>query len=191
MSGHFSRLVYDQCFINEETKQSTKPGDYRLFTGQVDNESSCHSTLGPRSDRVRNSAEADKGSTFGDRAEIESALLNRDSPISRCQKNRSLDDKKKAIAKDLSRSVYCDKFLNPTNSRLEKPIDDFRGLSTLQLQIDYPLINPSESVFNGHNKSILQNQDVNSRAGKSTRLEAKDEYAKKLNDSGLEPKKYY
>lgn len=180
MSGHFSRLVYDKCFINEETKQSTKPGDYRLYDGQTDNENSCHSILGPRNDRVKNSSEVDKGSNFGDRAEIESALLNRDIPISRCHKNRSLDDKKKSIVKDLSRSVYCDKFLNPSNSRLEKSIDEFRGLSTLQFQIDFPLINPSESVFNGHNKSILQNQDVNSRAGKSTRLEAKDEYAKKF-----------
>ncbi len=182
MSGHFSRLVYDECFINEETKQSTKPGDYRLYSGQVENENSCHSTLGPRSNRVKNSPELDKGSTLGDRAEIESALLNRDFPISKCQKNRKLNDKKKAIAKDLSRSVYCDNFLNPKSSRLEKPIDDFRGLSTLQFQIDYPLINPSESVFNGHNKTTLLNQDINSRAGTSTRLEAKDEYTKKLNN---------
>ena len=65
---------------------------------------------------------------------------------------------------------------------MEKPIDDFRGLSTLQFQIDYPLINPSESVFNGHNKTTLLNQDINSRAGTSTRLEAKDEYTKKLNN---------
>lgn len=180
MSGHFSRLVYDKCFINEETKQSTKPGDYRLFHGQVDNENSCHSILGPRSNRVKNSSEIDKGSTFGDRAEIESALLNRDVPISRCHKNRNLDDKKKKIAKDLSRSVYCDKFLNPTSSRLEKPIDDFRGLSTLEFQIDYPLIDPTHSVFYGHNKTTLENQDVNSRTGTSTRLEAKDGYAKKF-----------
>ena len=41
----------------------------------------------------------------------------------------------------------------------------FRGLSTLPLQIDYPLINPTESVFNGHNSSSLVNQDVNSRTG--------------------------
>jgi len=180
MSGHFSRLVYDQCFINEETKQSTKPGDYRLYDGQVDNGNSCHSVFGPRSNRVGNSEEVDKGTNFADRAELESALSNRDVLASRCQKNRTLDDKQKAIAKDLSRGVYCDKFLNPTNSRLDKPIDDFRGLSTLPLQIDYPLINPTENVFNGHNSSSLINQDINSRSGKSTRLEAKDEYGNRF-----------
>ena len=180
MSGHFSRLVYDQCFINEETKQSTKPGDYRLYDGQVDNGSSCHSVFGPRSNRVGNSVEVDKGTNFADRAELESALSNRDVPASRCQKNRTLDDKQKTIAKDLSRGVYCDKFLNPTNSRLDKPIDDFRGLSTLPLQIDYPLINPTENVFNGHNSTSLINKDINSRSGKSTRLEAKDEYGNKF-----------
>ena len=118
MSGHFSRLVYDECFINEECKQSTKPGDYRLYDGQVDNKNSCHSVLGPRSNRVGNSAEVDKGANFADRAELESALSNRDIPASRCPKNKTLDDKKKAIAKDLSKSVYCDKFLNPTNSEI-------------------------------------------------------------------------
>jgi hypothetical protein len=183
MSGHFSRLVYDKCFINEETKQSTKVGDYKLYDGQTDNENSCHSVFGPRCNRVGNSSEVDKGTDFGDRAELESALSNRGVPASRCQQNRLLDDKKKQIAKDLQRSVYCDKFLNPTSSRLEKPIDEFRGLSTLPLQIDYPLINPNESVFNGHNSTSLVNQDINSRLGTFTRLEAKDEYGKKFIDN--------
>ena len=181
MSGHFSRLVYDQCFINEETKQSTKPGDYRLYDGQVDNENSCHSIFGSRSNRIGNSVEIDRGANFGDRTELESALSNRDSKASRCQKNNTLDDKK-ILNNNLSRSVYCDKFLNSINSRLEKSIDEYRGLSTLELQIDYPLINPNETVFNGHNVSSLNNQDVNSRNGTSTRLEAKDEYSKKFNN---------
>ena len=34
MSGHFSRLSYDKCFLDQETNQSTKPGDYKLYYGQ-------------------------------------------------------------------------------------------------------------------------------------------------------------
>ena len=180
MSGHFSRLNYDQCFINEDTKQSTAPGDYRLYNGQANNEKSCHSLFGPRSNRVKNSAEVNKGATLGDRAEIESVLSNRGEASHRCSGNRKLDDKRKKLADNLQKSVYCNNFLHPSNSRLEVPIDEFRGLSTLPLQISYPLIDPKENVFNGHNTTSLQNQDVNSRTGANTRLEAKDKYAAKF-----------
>ena len=180
MSGHFSRLTYDQCFINEETKQSTAPGDYRLYNGQSNNDNSCHSLFGPRNNRVRNSAEVNKGATLGDRAEVESVLSNRGEASSRCSGNRKLDDKRQKLVSELQKSVYCDNFLNPTNSRLEVPIDEFRGLSTLPLQISYPLIDPKENVFNGHNTTSLPNQDVNSRSGTNTRLEPKHKYAAKF-----------
>ena len=100
MSGHFSRLTYDQCFINEDTKQSTAPGDYRLYNGQANNEKSCHSLFGPRSNRIKNSAEINKGATLGDRAEIESVLSNRGEASSRCSGNRKLDDISKPRDKD-------------------------------------------------------------------------------------------
>jgi hypothetical protein len=180
MSGHFSRLAYDQCFVNEEIKQSTAPGDYTLYNGQVNNDNSCHSVFGPRNNRAHSSTEVDKGVTQGDRAEIESVLTNRDEPASRCSGNRKLDNKRQKLANELQKSVYCGNFLNPTNSRLEVPIDEYRGLSTLPLQISYPLINPTENVFNGHNTSSLSNQDINSRNGTNTRLEAKDKYAAKF-----------
>lgn len=180
MSGHFSRLNYDQCFINEDTLQSTGPGDYRLYPGQVNNESACHSVFGPRSNRTGNSGEVNQGETLGDRAEIDSLLTNRIEPASRCKGNRDLDTKKAKLAKELQKSVACDNFLNPTNSRLEVPIDEYRGLSTLPLQISYPLTDPKENVFNGHNTTSLENQDVNSRSGTNTRLEAKDKYSGKF-----------
>ena len=48
MSGHFSRLSYDKCFLDQETNQSTKPGDYKLYYGQKNNDNSCSTSLGPR-----------------------------------------------------------------------------------------------------------------------------------------------
>ena len=60
MSSHFGRLTYDQCYIDEETKQSTMPGDYKLYHGQSNHDNVCHSLNGPRNDRMRNSSENSK-----------------------------------------------------------------------------------------------------------------------------------
>ena len=54
MSSHFGRLTYDQCYIDEETKQSIKPGDYKLYYGQNEHNNRCHSVDGPRNNRVQN-----------------------------------------------------------------------------------------------------------------------------------------
>ena len=53
MSSVFARLNYDNCFQNDIVKQSTGPGNYKLFTGQTDNKSACHSLNGSRNDRTR------------------------------------------------------------------------------------------------------------------------------------------
>lgn len=179
MSSHFSRLTYDQCYIDEETKQSIKPGEYNLYYGQNQHDNQCHSLDGPRNDRVHNSSENSK-STLGERTELESKLSNRDEPASKCSESRTLSDKRKGIASNLKHHVQCDEYLNPQHSRLNEPIDNFRGLSTINLQLDYPIIDPKVSVFYGHNKTVLPEQNVNSRFGNSTRLEAKDTYRKNL-----------
>ena len=180
MSGHFGRLTYDPCFIKEDTKQSTTPGNYRLFEGQHSNNNPCHSIFGPRNNRIGNSSEVDQGASIGDRTEIETSLLNRDAPASRCMNNRSLEEKKKKITTELERNINCDNYLNDNHSRLNHPMDNFRGLTTFKHQMDFPLINPTDTVFNGHNPTTLVGQKVNSRFGTSTRLEAKDEYKNSL-----------
>ena len=180
MSGLFSRLKYDECFLKEDTKQSVRPGDYKLFTGQNENINSCHSIFGPRNNRTRNSSELKKGANFGDRAEIESHLMNRDTPASRCKKNRLLDEKNEKLSRELQKSILCNKFLNPTASRLNDPLYNFRELSTIENQINFPLINPINNVFHGNNTTKLPNQNTNSRNGVNTRLEAKFLYSKKF-----------
>lgn len=177
MSTHFSRLNYDNCFQDEIVKQSTGPGNYKLYNGQTDNDNACHSLNGSRNNRVKNSSELDKGATMADRAEIESVLSNRDLPASRCKENRTMPEKNERLDRELQKSVLCDNFLNYTHTRLENPIDDYRGLSTISLQVDYPLTNPIDYVFTGHNNTILKDQDINSRSGRNTRLEAKDLYS--------------
>lgn len=180
MSGLFSRLKYDECYLNEDTKQSLKPGDYKLYTGQNENNNSCHSLFGPRNNRTKNSSEVKKGSDFGDRSDIETILTNRDVPTSRCQKNRKIEDKKNKTSTNLENSVYCDNFLNPTSTRLQEPIYNYKELTTYDNQISYPLIEPINNVFYGNNTTKLPNQNMNSRYGINTRLEAKYEYSNKF-----------
>ena len=179
MSSHFGRLTYDQCYIDEETKQSIQPGEYKLYYGQNQHDNSCHSLDGPRNNRVHNTSENSKN-TLSERTEVESILSNRDEPATKCSESRTLSDKRKALARDLKHQIQCDEYLNPQHSRLNIPIDNFRGLSTINLQLDYPIIDPKESVFYGHNDTILKDQNMNSRFGNSTRLEAKDTYRKNL-----------
>jgi len=126
MSSHFGRLTYDQCYIDEETKQSIQPGEYKLYHGQNEHDKTCHSLDGPRNDRVRNSSENSKAN-FGERTEMESMLTNRDVPASKCSQNSLLEDKRKKIARGLKHNVMCDNFLNSQHSRLNEPIDNFRG----------------------------------------------------------------
>ncbi len=182
MSSHFGRLIYDECYINEDTKQSIMPGEYKLYYGQNVHDKSCHSLNGPRCNRKNNTSE-NSTSKLEERTEIESLLSNRDMPASKCINNRTLADKKKAIARNLTYNVDCDNSLNPDYSRLSQPLDNFRGLSTINLQVDYPIVPPQEYVFYGHNITSLKNQAMNSRFGSNTRLESKDDYRKSLNNA--------
>jgi len=179
MSSHFGRLRYDQCYIDEETKQSIQPGEYKLYYGQNQHNNKCNSLDGPRNDRSSNSSENAKAN-LGERAELESLLSNRDMPASKCTSGNTLDDKRRAISRGLKHNVMCDDFLNANHSRLNEPIDNFRGLSTINLQLDFPITDPQNNVFDGHNVTALENQNINSRFGSSTRLESKDEYRKNL-----------
>ena len=93
-----------------------------------------------------------------------------------------MNDKKQRIASQQQHNVLCDNFLNPENSRLNQPIANFRGLTTLNHQLDFPITDPVENVFYGHNETSLENQQENSRTGVNTRLEAKDDYRRNLGE---------
>ena len=179
MSSHFGRLTYDECYINEETKQSIMPGEYKLYYGQNVNDKNCHSLNGPRNNRSGSSSE-NTSNTLEERTDVESLLSNRDIPASKCSESRTMEDKRKVIARKLNHSVECDNNLHPDYSRLSQPMDNFRGLSTINLQMDFPHIPPQENVFYGHNLTSLKDQGMNSRFGNNTRLESKDEYRNSL-----------
>tara|TARA_B110000971_G_C19830498_1_gene417745 strand:- start:139 stop:687 length:549 start_codon:yes stop_codon:yes gene_type:complete len=182
MSGNFSRLVYDENFMNNSMHQSTISGNYNLYTGQTNNSESCHALDGPRNNRTRNTSEVIIGGNAGVRTTVENNLQNRDEPANRSgtllgSKNSKLN----GITNLTKNNAYCKPQINSTYSRLETSIDNYRGLTTYGYQLDYPIIDPRESVFYGHNDTTLVNQHTNSRFGKNTNLEAKDEHTKKFN----------
>jgi len=174
MSGHFARLVYDQDYLTEKTKESTKPGNYNLYLGQAENNDRCHSINGTRNTLVGRDGEVTQPGNLVGRTELESVLSNRDLPASKSYDGRMMKDKRDRLAKNLTDSIMCSNFLNTTHSRMENPLDDFRGLSTMDLQVEFPIVDPVNGVFNGHNNS------VNERRGEDTRLSAKDNYRSEL-----------
>ena len=84
------------------------------------------------------------------------------------QKDRTLDEKNERLARDLQKSILCNNFLDSSSTRLELPLDHYRGLSTIDYQVEFPITDPLNNVFNGHNDTSLPNQQINSRDSKST-----------------------
>ena len=157
--AHFSNLSYDKCYLDQNLKQSIGPGNYNLYDGHIINNNSCHSLNGPRNNRTNNSSEVAK-TNLAERTDIESILTNREEIASKCSKCKDIEDKKKLIEKSLKFNIDCDNSLNSNHSRLDLPISKFKGLSTIDLQLNFPLTDPSKEVFYGYNTTSLINQNV-------------------------------
>ena len=179
MSGYFTRSGYDCKYLSEAEKQSVAPGNYKLSNNQWNNKNSCASRNGPRADRVP--ATGEYNCSYTTRTQIESALTNRGRPD--CRKCAISVDQKNTITDQYNcGSVsFCPDKTDFTYSRLDLPRDQFRGLSTFNLQMDYPLINPVNWTFNGNNTCGEENKDsANLRFGCNTSLDAKDSYTKRF-----------
>ena len=181
MSGINNSLISDYCFIKEDTEQSVKSGNMNLYYGNTVNDKKCNFINGPRSNNIHTNPETYRANSFGEKTEIDSELTNRTMSASKCNKNRTLKEKNSRLSKfKLIDSKICHD-LDSTYSLLEFPKDTYRGLSTIGLQINYPLTDPLEDVFDGHNSTIYNiDQDINTRKGIWTRKESKDFFGKDL-----------
>ena len=181
MSGINNSLTSDYCFIKEETKQSVKPGNMNLYYGYTVNDKLCNFINGPRSNNVHTNPETQRAESFGEKTDIDSELTNRVLSTSRCQKNRTLKEKNARLSKaKLIQTKICHD-LDTTYSILEYPKETYRGLSTIGLQIDFPLTNPTKDVFYGNLSTIYnENKDINTRGGIWTPMESKDAFSKNL-----------
>jgi len=178
MAGLNSRSNFDKCYINSDISQSVKSGNYKLLEDSALNEKEINYIDGPRSNIIGKAPEINKGETSESRANIENILKGLDDKNSKCNISNlnEINNKFSKIHKKLNDSNISND-LNTINSRME--IFNDKERSTLHLKDSFPIINPQDEVYYGHNSTILRNPE-NSRFGKNTRLEVKDTYSNKL-----------
>lgn len=178
MSGIISRTKYDNDYFNEFVNQQTNEGNYRINNIYGENNNRCYSLFGPRQNN--NNANSEISSyNVSDRREIESYLKNLDMPTSRAMNYRTLNDKNDKLynllkTKQLNVVNECNDFLDLNNTRLDNDILELKSVNIDRYE--YPIIQPSNYVFNGIPNTEQVNNDRN---GVNSRLRAKDSY--KLN----------
>ena len=153
------RIKYDKDATELENKRRTKPSIYMLTEGLNESKSLCAPEKGTR----HSVTEMSRGNRV-QRAVIESQLRNSHIPLN--ENNKNNEDWKK---NKLDSYNGCDNFNNTNDeySRLSHPLCDFRGLSTLNHQIEpYLPIDPQSSAMN----------DDFLRKGFSTRIGVKDSH---------------
>jgi hypothetical protein len=147
----FTRIQYDNCAYAEKINNSQKPMYYHLFKGQAEQCDACVSSNGPRNYRVYNNSEITtvKRETPLDMTlmtEVDSLLSNRGYPNSRCMTERTLEEKQKKL-KEIPLGPHareCDKAINSEYSRLNIPVDNFRGIYIDRWET--PIIDPKNWV---------------------------------------------
>lgn len=175
-----NRLIYDNDAHIEQISRITRPGDYRIFPGQSFNCNRCVATTGPRNNRIKDSSEVDQPSSWKRLVNIENVLSNRDTLNSKSMRYQSMENKKKRLfSNELDyRASNCNPFLQPEDTRLTRNKQDYRNVYWGRLgNHGYPIIDPREYVFSGHNtpkNNYIEYSNV--RFGRNTRLEARDNY---------------
>lgn len=164
--GHSSRLPYDKCAYDDRIYESVSPMLYRLNPLHMANCDGCLSTLGPRSSYQGYGVSTVSGGvgrpTSQDLADVESILTNRNVLASKC-KDGKVNDIDVTKFK-LQHARACNSFLDPVNSRLTNPPQNYRGMSVNRF---YDLsANPQRNIFYPW--------------ATNTSLEAKDNHVEKI-----------
>jgi hypothetical protein len=158
----FSRNLYDECSTKLHVERSVGEGNYRLFSGYVENPEECFSAYGPRGSKVDvSTAEKDITLKWGDMANIESDLTRRNVPLTNCNDSATNMDyyKNTTINK-----FECKPELTSEDTRFSFPLQSFRSLSTTSLQ------------FTPHLYSNPQCHVIDDRIGLDSRNKVKDTF---------------
>ena len=177
--GFSTRLKYDNCYIRDDTAQSTEPLSYWLDPNQINNCGACLSTLGPRIGYMGYGDSTTVGHVNAPSqalVDVESILQNRNMLISKCKDGQTNNiDVFKFPVKN---ARICDNKLNPQATHLSNPPYNFREIQ----------MNRFETLPQNPQLNIFQPFAVN------TQLEAKDNYVPKcpkpLNQKNVYPKTY-
>jgi hypothetical protein len=157
----FNRVKYDECAFKLQMERSTTPGNYRLFGLFAENCDQCLSYDGPVGSRsdvslVRKPTDL----SFKDMADVESELSWRSTSLSKCNITSTLSER------ELFHKPVCTKKLTPEDTRFTHPLDNYRGMSLTDYQLEpYLPVNPQCHI-----------QPSYDRNGLNSRLTAKDSY---------------
>lgn len=151
MSGQFTHLYTDREAYFEKVNRSTDPLLYRLDPNFAVNKQKCFAPYGPR-------AGQQASDVIGQQIEVDSVLRGI-SKISTKSNRQQMPDPLKYNAYQLN---DCSDYIETEYSRYITPAYDIKGLTTSDLNFDYPLYDPQCNIF--------ENFALN------TKLEAKDNF---------------
>ena len=158
----FNRTKYDKCAYELQMNRSTGSLGYRVFAPYGENCNSCYSSDGPGGSKsdvslVRNQMDMQ----FGDTTQTESSLSWRNNNLNKCNDNTNPLDNVKLIHKS-----NCDKLIVSEDTRFTHPIDNYRGMSLTEFQMEpYLHVNPQCYI-----------QTIYDKTGLNSRLSVKDNY---------------
>ncbi len=157
----FNRVKYDKSAYDLQMGRSTAPGDYRLFAPFAENCSQCFSYVGPVGSKADVSTVKEPMSLcFGEMRTVESDLSWRNNKLG---KNNDIKLAPLNEAK-LSHKPVCTNKLISEDTRFTHPIDNYRGISTTDLQLEpYLHVNPQCHI-----------QESRDRIGLNSRSHLKD-----------------
>jgi hypothetical protein len=158
----FNRTRYDDCATEAYTGRSVNEGNYRLFPGFVENGDECLSYDGPRGSKNDVSTTSkDILLNWGKMAQVESQLQSRTISLSRCNEKQA--DMSYGNNETVNK-LNCAVPLNAEDTRFTNPIQAYRSMSTLVLQLEpFLFSNPQCHV-------------IDDRIGLNSRSKAKDTY---------------
>lgn len=164
MSGQYTRLRYDNEAYAEELHRSVEPGMYMLDPDYANNCGKCFAPYGPRAgyqDAVAN----------GEQIDIDSVLrgVNKINTRSNVQQvPDSIDGYQLRALND------CPNGLETEYSRFTYPAYDIRGLTTRDLNFEYPLFDPQCQIFENFAVDTRLQAKDNHRAVWQVPLDQKD-----------------
>jgi len=150
MSGHQTKLIYDNCTYMEKIKSSTWPLNYNFFRGKYENNQDRYCSYIVHDNKINNTpikpsfcmpicknngVIKNNISSIGKRTDIESSLKLIKEPYSSCwlEKNALCSLKypnKNSLCniESYQNAYLCERNINPTNSVNVKSISDFKKI---------------------------------------------------------------
>lgn len=143
--GNFNRLSYDDSYLQDRTKQSTDPLNYRLSVDQIYNKDRCLSQFGPRNSTYGCSTIGDAGYAVSqNQVDVESILTNRNVKASKSRASDMVNPINPTKMQPTLAPICNDK-LKTSHTRLSHSSKTYRSMNVNRF---YDTIhNPQDNIF--------------------------------------------